>query len=598
VFSFDSKSLFSGGSDGVVREWDIATGELKRTFSGHEGIVRAIVLASAGKLLASGGDDGTVRLWEVSTCKELWRARVHSAGVLSLSFVKEGSTLVSASLDGTARVLNADTGQEIRTVVEAQSPARTIAFASPDGRQLATMSHGDSSIRLWSTTNWKEIRKVGRDSGSDGFTISPDGHRLLTFGCGAGVGLVIWDIATGKEVPFTTKPKGLHRAAAFSPDGKRIVVGGSPGEHIPGIWDVEAGKMILPLAGHFQSVNATAYSPNGKLIATAGEDGVVRLFDAATGRQINPPAGHQSRISALAITPDAKMLVSGGWDRTVRLWGLPSGKPIRTLTWDVGKELWRSRSTVGAVSLAGDGKRLAASELDGSVRIWFTENGELVRSLEWEQPVQTVVLNAKGDGFLVGRMDSVVETWEVKGKKPLQQWSGKMAYYQFAILPDQETFVSLGKSDADADVGLRSLKTGELISEFRVTNETPEKGPIRGGRLFGVSADGKTVIVALRNRDRTIPKPLRVFDAKTNKEVLAFGDSEIITAVSVSPDGKVVAVASDDGTLALWDGATGERKEWFSTGQWGTRSLVFSPDGAWLYSSGDNGTICGWKLRK
>ena len=48
---------------------------LSQRYSGHVGRVRSVAPHPAGQWMASGGDDGTIRLWEVATgrCRKVWR---------------------------------------------------------------------------------------------------------------------------------------------------------------------------------------------------------------------------------------------------------------------------------------------------------------------------------------------------------------------------------------------------------------------------------------------------------------------------------------------------------------------------------------------
>jgi len=52
--------------DKTVRLWDPATGEHRRTLTGHDGGVWGWRSARTGGLLASCGDDKTVRLWGIT----------------------------------------------------------------------------------------------------------------------------------------------------------------------------------------------------------------------------------------------------------------------------------------------------------------------------------------------------------------------------------------------------------------------------------------------------------------------------------------------------------------------------------------------------
>ena len=59
------QQLASGGSDNLVRVWDLSTQKVAASFSGHTGSVAALASNPQGKLLVSGSFDTTVRLWQL-----------------------------------------------------------------------------------------------------------------------------------------------------------------------------------------------------------------------------------------------------------------------------------------------------------------------------------------------------------------------------------------------------------------------------------------------------------------------------------------------------------------------------------------------------
>ena len=60
----DGSKIASASADFTVKLWNIETGELLQTFTGHLGEVRSVVFSPDGKLLASGGDDLEIKLWK------------------------------------------------------------------------------------------------------------------------------------------------------------------------------------------------------------------------------------------------------------------------------------------------------------------------------------------------------------------------------------------------------------------------------------------------------------------------------------------------------------------------------------------------------
>ena|SRR5436305_5219159 len=57
--------LVSGDSDGILRWWDVQSGECVSIQGAHQGKIQSIKVSPDGKSLASCGDDGAIMIWDL-----------------------------------------------------------------------------------------------------------------------------------------------------------------------------------------------------------------------------------------------------------------------------------------------------------------------------------------------------------------------------------------------------------------------------------------------------------------------------------------------------------------------------------------------------
>lgn len=110
VFSPNGKLLAVGSDDKTIKLWDIASGKVIQTLTGHSNLVKSVVFSPDGKIVASGSNDNTIKLWNVATGKEIRTFTGHTSFVTSLAFSNDGKVLASGSADKTIKLwrLNLD----------------------------------------------------------------------------------------------------------------------------------------------------------------------------------------------------------------------------------------------------------------------------------------------------------------------------------------------------------------------------------------------------------------------------------------------------------------------------------------------------------
>ena len=366
-FSPDGRHLVSGGRNNRLHLWDAATGALETWFTGHTKFVRAVGFSPGGDLLVSGSNDRTARLWDIASGEQVLLMEGHEAEVESVSISPDGSRVASCGYDGTVRIWDANSGQELMVLDGHDGPVIQVAF-SPEGSILASAGH-DRTIRLWDSRTGEPLRVLrGHQGWVVGLAFSSGSRDLVS--SGKDFTVRSWrDAADGGRpgLPMARGHGSEVTGACSAFDGERIVSSGW-GDRSLRVWDSRTGEQTAVLSSHSSELTAVACSPTGPLVATGGVSPSVTLWDIDAGEIAGVLKGHTGTIRSLEFDAMGTRLLSTSEDSSIAVWDVSSGEMLQRL---LGHEMG-----VGDAVFGPDGRSVASAADDGTVRMWDLSTSE------------------------------------------------------------------------------------------------------------------------------------------------------------------------------------------------------------------------------
>jgi uncharacterized caspase-like protein len=269
-----------------------------------------------------------IKIWDVATGRELHTIVVDNPSS-ETGFSQDGRTLATLGTQGQISLWDVTSGSRLRDLTS--SPAGGLTAGLPNlgslgrpgapGSAITMPNMADISAMMTNVLGSMTAGTMGRSVTSVAF--SPDGQLLASGGVESKSNLdqlIAQSANTGKQKnKKPTDPQDMMKDIKIEAVGQVV------------LWDVATGREVGALKGHGKGVTQVAFSSDGRLLASSSTDSTIKIWDVTTRRELRTLTGHGANIDSLAFSADSRLLASASDDGSTFLWDAQTGEHLVTL---------------------------------------------------------------------------------------------------------------------------------------------------------------------------------------------------------------------------------------------------------------------------
>ncbi len=329
------KTLVSSDVSGVLKFWDVESGQCWKTLHSIPKAVRAVAFHPQSNLLASSSENLQIYLWDLDTDRCLSSTLAHQMAVWQIAFSPQGELLASCGMDGAVKLWDVDRNSRLKADPKLLQISPVFIIAVAFHPHLEILASGGSAIGIcfWNYRTGELLRQLDLSKlgeiGVIDLAFHPTG-KWIASACHE-PDIQIWDVETGQCYQTLQGSTSQNWTITFHPQGD-LLANGSEDSSIR-IWQIHTGECLYVLSGHTACVTGTAFSPDGGYLASSSKDATVRIWDVATGECIKILAGHTDLVNYVVYHPDPqrRLLASCSHDETIRLWDTQTWECLKVL---------------------------------------------------------------------------------------------------------------------------------------------------------------------------------------------------------------------------------------------------------------------------
>lgn len=480
---------------------------------------------------------------------------------------------------------------------------KVTAVALSSATQLVLTGTDDGQVIFWDEKGQKKMSIPAHQNQVSTITCAPEGNYFATGGVDNMI--KIWDYS-GKLLTTLTDHQGDISDLVYSPDGQNLI--SASWDHSIKIWNNQ-GQLQRTIPAHEDLISDIDVSLDGQYIASASWDQTVKIWDFK-GQQLALIPAHKYAVLAVAFSPDGKTLASSGWDSKVKIWDI-KGQPQQTIDLNFGSALKISYLKSNEIMVAGEDANLYSYKNTGQQVQIYRGHFAKITSLSYSVSNNMLASSSEDGNVLMWPLDgTIIHDFKPEPSKAIQA---------FCQGPGDGVQFYLAKDSALYSVNLQTKTSKKIFQSFYPILSVayaPQKKQIviggstnlfaildeQGNKLYSIdtlkantralqfSADEQFIISSLSNSEA------RLWNTSLSLQTSLKGHNNQVLSAAISSDNELVATASMDGYVFLWNikGQLLDTLHRPSVSNDQVFQVVFSPDGKYIAAGGKSRVVEIW----
>lgn len=525
-----------------------------------------------GTWVATGDQNGNVAVWNIVNGEEIARFEGQPGEVISVA-ISPDKTLLTAVTDNRVISLWDLEKKELRYLFKKQDSRVNKVLFTHDG-QYVVSGGDDFQVKFWDVNTGNFVKKYPSTQKINDISISPDSTIIALALNDAAIELMDFNSGEIRKTFKNIKIVDSFEIIKFLPSNSLLVTGSENG--IVRIWNINGtsiwetprqdknGKAVEP-----SPIKSITISDDGTKLATLSEDNSLYVWDIGLKSLLVSKKISYGAVQRMSVSLDNKMLAYQAGDADVELWSIENHEQIAHFSGALPRGYPFSPSGEFLVIVENDTLSLYSLK---------STPAELLHKL-YRFPFNGAVNYLLGDKIVAVAMKGTFKYWSVSSGVELIASSVKYEGDCRILFHENGQFLAAGSSNGIIN----------LDQNLKYFCNVP-----RGPRTISEDflEDGSIIALSMENQTFEVWN-MRVGEQK--KTIKANGKGDLYD-IAISNDGKLLAIASADGIIEIYDLVAYELLNSFLAHTADVGQISFTNDLKYLISASADGTVRFWGI--